>query len=316
MEISLLPSKEDGYFAEINKYIYGKIPFEKEEYKDNRYELNRVSDFYKYMRVEFSANTDNIYFTLNNFRLRDNIDTIDFNKNNTNFNCQTYNGKTVALITFDDNAIKSVFISIFNREKNKPSKFVFKYDISAQNDFINIKTVDDEIKSNYDKNRIILDITLPEITSKPPEAKLNYIIKLIENNNYFENENLKTICLIESKVSKRYKISNPENNKNVTLTEMHNNTFYYVAINVDVETNIYNESFSYSYLINPTQEKKDNSKTTVIILGSVFGGVGLIGLLFLIYCLVLKKGNLIKSHKLTRKINSESNGEFGSVLND
>ena len=81
MEISLLPSKEDGYFAEINKYIYGKIPFEKEEYKDNRYELNRVSDFYKYMRVEFSANTDNIYFTLNNFRLRDNIDTIDFNKN-------------------------------------------------------------------------------------------------------------------------------------------------------------------------------------------------------------------------------------------
>ena len=319
LEISLLPSKEDGYFAVINKYIYGKIPFEKEEYKDNRYELNRVSDFFKYMRVEFSANNDNIYFTLNNFRLGDNIDTIDFNKNNSNFNCQTYNGKTVALIMFDDNAIKSVFISIFNREKNKPSNFVFKYDISDQNDFINIKTVDDEIKSNYDKNRNTLDITLPEITSKPPEAKVNYIIKIIENNNYFENENLKTICLIESKVSKKYKISNPENNKNVTLTEMYNNTFYYVAINVDVETNIYNESFSYSYLINPTQEKKDNSKTTVIILGSVFGGVGLIGLVFLIYCLVLKKGNLIKSHKLeklTRKINSESTGELGSALND
>ena len=59
------------------------------------------------------------------------------------------------------------------------------------------------------------------------------------------------------------------------------------------------------------------SKTTVIILGSVFGGVGLIGLVFLIYCLVLKKGNLIKSsklEKLTRKINSDSTGEL--IVND
>ena len=64
---------------------------------------------------------------------------------------------------------------------------------------------------------------------------------------------------------------------------------------------------------NPTQDKKEESNTKVIILGCVCGGVGLIGVIFLIYCLVLKKGNLIKSkklEKLTGKINSNSNGEM------
>ena len=62
---------------------------------------------------------------------------------------------------------------------------------------------------------------------------------------------------------------------------------------------------------------EDETKKTEIILGCVFGAVGLIGLIFLIYCLVLKKGNLIKSNKLeklTRKINSESTGEL--IVND
>ena len=317
MEISLLSSNEDSYITEINKYIYGKIP--KDEKKYSRYELSRVSNFYKYMRIEFSANNNNIYFTLNNFQLGEKISNIKFKENNYNLVSKTYsNGKTVTIIEFVDNKITSVFLSIFNEKNDESSNFVFKYDISDQNNFINITTVDNSIEATYEQNRSTLDITLPFIEPKLPGAKVNYIIKLIEDKDYSKNESLKTISLIDSSVNKVYKISNPQTNKKITLTEINKNTIYYVAINAYVETNTYNESFSYSYLNNPTKyENKTESKTTVIILGSVFGGVGLIGLVFLIYCLVLKKGNLIKSsklEKLTKKMNPNSNGEL--IVND
>ena len=317
LEISLLPSKEDGNLVEINKYKYGKIG----EGEYNRYELSRVSNFYQYMRVEFSANNDNIYFTLNNFKLGVNIDEIDIKRNTSNFICTTSNGKTVALIKFNDTTTKSVFLSIFNIKNNQPSNFVFKYDISNQNNFTNITTVDNVINNTYDGNKSTLVIYLPKIISQPEKSKVKFVIKLIENNSYIQNESLKTISLIESKVSKVYKISNPKDNSFITLREIYKNKIYYVAINLEVIYDNYNELFSYSYLNNPTNYTiitiEDNTKKTVIILGCVFGAVLLIGLIFLIYCLVLKKGNLIKSNKLeklTRKINSESTGEL--IVND
>ena len=166
-----------------------------------------------------------------------------------------------------------------------------------------------------------MDIYLPKIISQPENSKVKFVIKLIENNSYIQNESLKTISLIESKVSKVYKISNPKDNSFITLREIYKNKIYYVAINLEVIYDNYNELFSYSYLNNPTNYTnitiEDKTKKTVIILGCVFGAVLLIGLIFLIYCLVLKKGNLIKSNKLeklTRKINSESTGEL--IVND
>ena len=273
------------------------------------------------MRVEFSANNDNIYFTLNNFKLGVNIDEIDIKRNTSNFICTTSNGKTVALIKFNDTTTKSVFLSIFNIKNNQSSNFVFKYDISNQNNFTNITTVDNVINNTYDGNKSTLDIYLPKIISQPENSKVKFVIKLIENNSYIQNESLKTISLIESKVSKVYKISNPKDNSFITLREIYKNKIYYVAINLEVIYDNYNELFSYSYLNNPTNYTnitiEDKTKKTVIILGCVFGAVLLIGLIFLIYCLVLKKGNLIKSNKLeklTRKINSESTGEL--IVND
>ena len=63
---------------------------------------------------------------------------------------------------------------------------------------------------------------------------------------------MKTISLIESKVSKVYKISNPKDNSFITLREIYKNKIYYVAINLEVIYDNYNELFSYSYLNNPT----------------------------------------------------------------
>jgi hypothetical protein len=206
------------------------------------------------MRIEFSANNNNIYFTLNNFQLGEKISNIKFKENNYNLVSKTYsNGKTVTIIEFVDNKITSVFLSIFNEKNDESSNFVFKYDISDQNNFINITTVDNSIEATYEQNRSTLDITLPFIEPKLPGAKVNYIIKLIEDKDYSKNESLKTISLIDSSVSKVYKISNPQTNKKITLTEINKNTIYYVAINAYVETNTYNESFSYSYLNNPTK---------------------------------------------------------------
>ena len=121
-------------------------------------------------------------------------------------------------------------------------------------------------------------------------------------------------------MTKVYKTSSdkPTDVFSVALTDIHNDSYYYVLINAEVVVNTYTELFSYEYLENPTSYVKPDdgsSKTTLIILFSILGGVILIGIIFLIICCHLRKGNLMKSNKLeqlTQQI--EADGELPNVL--
>ena len=114
MECNIFPSNHDGYYIDLNKYKNGKIPYEQNGYI--RYELSRINALYIFMRIEFSAHYEKIYFSLNLHKLNDDISKIDFYKNNTDviYN-EFYNGKNVLIIQFTSDDIKSVYLSIFNK---------------------------------------------------------------------------------------------------------------------------------------------------------------------------------------------------------
>ena len=322
MEISVLPSNNTGYIVEKSKYVYGQIPKNQKSY--NRYELSRINKYYKYMRIEFSSNSNNINFTLNSFKFSEDIKNINFNQNNIDFTPKINNGKTVAIINFKDDEIISIFLSVFYTSNNEDnlSNFIFKYDIIGNGeDFINIEPQGNVLDTTQDKNRSIMNITLPKFNSKITKGNkvnFNYIFKLFKNDSANKNEKFDSIALTDTKAIRIYKksITNPSpNDIIVTLTDIHNDTNYFVIGIVEVLVGAnYKELFSYLCL--EKKEEKKESNTKVIILCSVLGGVVLIGIIFLIYCLVLKKGNLIKSKKLeqlTKKMNSDSSLNLNSV---
>ena len=59
---------------------------------------------------------------------------------------------------------------------------------------------------------------------------LRYIFRLIKNNSAFQNEKFESISLINSSVIRIYKksLTYPSNNNNSILTDIHNDTIYYV----------------------------------------------------------------------------------------
>ena len=174
------------------------------------------------------------------------------------------------------------------------------------------------LDTTQDKNRSIMNISLSQIQNITKGNKVNYIFKLFKNNSADKNEKFDSIALTDTKAIRIYKKSityPPPNDNIVTLTDIHNDTDYFVIGIVEVLVGAnYKELFSYLCL--EKKEEKKESNTKVIILCSVLGGVVLIGVIFLIYCLVHKKGNLIKSKKLeqlTKKMNSESSLNLNSV---
>ena len=313
MIIDILPSNDDGVIVEKNKYIYGKIPFKQDGY--SRYELSRINSNYKFMRIEFSANYENINFALNSYKLGDDISKIDFYKNNIEFKNESYYGKTIVTIEFQNKDIKSIYLSVFNIDNNhnnnesKLSNFIFKYEIKETNDFIKIKPKEESLVSKYDRSTLTLN--LPLFESIPTGAKANYIAKLIPKENILKNENLMSLSLIESKIIKLYKKTQTDFSKNDTMTllDIHNDKDYTILISCEIEINNYNELFSFKYInIDKKIEEEEKDHTLLIVLLSVFGSIIIIAIIFIVICLVLRRGILKKRGQLdnlTKQLNEE-----------
>jgi len=265
------------------------------------------------MRIEFSANYENINFALNSYKLGDDISKIDFYKNNIEFKNESYYGKTIVTIEFQNKDIKSIYLSVFNIDNNhnnnesKLSNFIFKYEIKETNDFIKIKPKEESLVSKYDRSTLTLN--LPLFESIPTGAKANYIAKLIPKENILKNENLMSLSLIESKIIKLYKKTQTDFSKNDTMTllDIHNDKDYTVLISCEVETNNYNELFSFKYInIDKKIEEEEKDHTLLIVLLSVFGSIIIIAIIFIVICLVLRRGILKKRSQLddlTKQLN-------------
>ena len=320
MEINIFPSNNDGFVAEMDKYIYGKIPFEQKGYI--RYELNRISSLYKFMRIEFSANYDKINFALNSFKLGDDISKIDFYNSNIEFTKEDYNGKTVILIEIKDNEIKNIYLSIFNTDNSdhinnqkQLSNFVFRYEVKEQNNFSKIKPKEESLLTMYDRST--LDITLPTFDSLPSGAVINYMVKVIPSENTIESENYNSLSLIESSITKLYKKTQTDFSKkeNMQLLDLHSDKVYHVLISCEVIANNYREIFGFKYIDNATggEEEESDDKTVLIVLISVISFVVVVAVVVVIICLYVKRGNLMRTkqlNELTKQINSVSAGEM------
>ena len=320
MEINIFPANNDGFVAEMDKYIYGKIPFEQKGYI--RYELNRISSLYKFLRIEFSANYDKINFALNSFKLGDDISKIDFYNSNIEFTKENYNGKTVIIIEIKDNEIKNIYLSIFNTDNSdhlnnqkQLSNFVFRYEVKEQNNFSKIKPKEESLLWIYDRST--LDITLPTFDSLPSDSIVNYFVKVIPSENRIKNENYNSLSLIESNVTKLYKKTQTDFSKkdNMQLLDLHSDKVYHILISCEVVSNNYKEIFGFKYIDNATsgEEEENNNKTVLIVLISVISVVFVAAIIFIIICLWVRKGNLMRTkqlNELTQQINSVSTGEL------
>ena len=316
MECSILPSNNDGYYTGMNKYINGKIPYGQNGY--SRYELNRINSFYSFMRIEFSTNSDKINFALNSHKLNDDIDTLDFYKNNTDFiSHDFYNGKSVIIVQFPSDDIKSIYLSVFTTESShinkdqKKSNFIFKYEVKEKNNFINTKPESDEV-SNFDYSIGVIDITLPRIEGGTTLSKINYIAKLIPADTSVQNENLYTISSIESNSIKVYTKSQTDLSsvEKLELTDIHSDKIYYVVINCEVFDEENNEEkFGFKYIYNPTDYKDEDSKVSLKVVMIIIIIMVAIAIAFVIVFLSLKRTNLRKSiqlKELNQKLNSSN----------
>ena len=300
MEISVIPSNNDGFVAEMNKFIYGKIPFGQKGY--SRYELSRINSLYKFMKIEFSVNYDQINYAINSFKLGDDISKIDFYNSNIEFNKENYNGKTIITIEFKDTSIKNIYLSIFinkntNTEKQL-SNFVFRYEVSEKNNFIKLKPEEQSLQSNYDRST--LNVTLPTFDSLPSDSKVNYIAKLIPSENIVKGENLESLALIESKIIKIYKMTQTDfyKNESMELLDIHNDKEYYILISCEVVTDNFEEIFSFKHIIIPQYIKEETDRTLLIVLVSVISGFIVIGIVFVVIFLYLRRGNLKRTLQL------------------
>ena len=305
LEYIVLPSNHDGYYATINEYIYGKIPYEQKGY--SRYELTRINTLYKYMRIEFSSNSYKINFALN-YHKSDDSD-IDYYKNNTDFiKNEFYNGKTEIIIELIDDDIKSLYLSVFNIQKShenkekKLSNFVFKYEIKETYDFNKVKPEQSEVSDiKYERSTLIF--TLPKIFGLSLQSRVNYIAKLIPINNIVENENLYSIALMESQPIKMY--SKSANNLNeiqkMELVDLHNDKIYYVIINCEIIEINSEEKFGFQFIYNPTNynEEKENYRRN-ISLGIIIIVIAIVilAIAFGIAFFILRKINIQKSNEL------------------
>ena len=330
MDISVLPSNEVGYIAEMNKYIYGKIPYGQNGYI--RYELSRIKSIFKFMRIEFSSNYDSIAYTLNSYKIGDNISSIDFYQSNIQFSENKYNGKSVIIIEFTDDEISSIFLSVFNNNNvdhinNEKflSNFIFKYNIKEKNDFINIKPKEENLARIYKHSTLTINLT--KFDSLPDGAKVNYLVELLPSKNKIENENLNSLAKIESNIIKIYRKTQINMDKNeMQIFDLHNDSVYYALISCEVVLNNYSELFSFKYFENVTNyeneesepehepEPAEKSHTVLIVLLSLVGGFILIAAVIIFVCLYLKKSNLMTSGRLkelTKQINES--GELPDV---
>ena len=313
IECNIFPSNHDGYYIDMNKYINGKIPYEQNGYI--RYELSRINGLYNYMRFEFSANYEKIDFSLNLHKLNDDISKIDFYKNNTDFIYnEFYNGKIVLIIQFTSDDIKSVYLSIFNTEhshvnkEKKLSNFIFKYEVKEKNDFNKIRPESNEI-SNFNYNRGVINITLPNIKSEISLSKINYYVKLIPSDEIIDDENIYTISLIESKPIKIYSKLKEDVilNEELELIDIHNDKIYYIVINCEIFDKENNEEkFGFKYIYNPTDYKNEKGKVSLAVVMIVIIVFAFLAIAFVILFLYLKRTNLRKTIQL-KELNQKLN---------
>ena len=305
LESFVIPSNNDGYYAPLNVYYPSKLPLNYEGYL--RYELSRVKNIYRYMRIEFSSNTDKLNYAIININNNEKND-VDFYKNSTNFLVQEVNGgKSNLIIDFgENNNCLGVYLTVFNTENDKHinrqevlSNFIFRYQLSENKDFVIPKLEKSEI--NYSQNNGIVKLEIPKIIEDNGKyEKIKFRISILPQSKIENYEKFEDISLFESQVEKIYykEIYNFDDDYIIELKDINFDKLYYAVVQAQLTNEKDEEFINYKKINNPTNYEESSSTTYVYIIISLLLLLAIIAIGFIIGFLCLKKSNLRKTIQL------------------
>ena len=236
---------------------------------------------YHLMRLEFSSNSDYIGWSVKRTNESEN-----YRQNDTDLSFvieRWINGRE--LITMYIERGEDIYLTVFHKNKEIENEnltnYIFKYVNSAKNgDFKNYYIKNDVL--NY--NNSIKRIEIEKINKIPSYYTCNYYLRIINKDDFIENEELNTISIIASNSEKI--INGKEDNNNIIfdLNEVidEQKTYFVNAYSIINEKNSNFEYVSYSRLI--IQGRMKNERNIHLIIASL--SIGLLIIIFLFFSLI------------------------------
>ena len=214
------------------------------------------------MRLEFGSNSDLVEWTVKRTNDKDN-----YRKNDTDLSFVTekwINGRE--LLTMYIEKGEDIYLTIFTKAKiinSNLTNFIFKYVNAKKNDDFQNHIIKHSTL-NYDINTN--EISINEIKIIPPNSIIVYYLKIINQSDYIENENINTIAIMESKSSSLLK-ENDNNNIlfNIKNYIISNNNYYINTYAVIIENNNNIEYISFSGTIIKLKKELKVSRSSLIM---------------------------------------------------
>ena len=244
-------------------YHYGKL--------DNNekivYKLKGKSE-YHLMRLEFGSNSDLVEWTV---KRTNDIDSDSYMKNDTDLSFVTekwINGRELLTMYIEQG--EDIYLTLFTKSKiinSNLTNFIFKYVNAEKNDdFQNHIIKHNSLYSDINSYQISIN----KIKIIPPNSTIVYYLKIINESDYIENENINTIAIMESKSISLIKENENENDDNnilfnITNYIIRNYTYYFNVYAVIIENNNNIEYISFSGTIIKFKKELKVSKSSLIM---------------------------------------------------
>ena len=229
----IYPSERIYHFGELNKE-------EKIVYK-----LKGKSE-YHLMRLEFGSNSDLVEWTV-----KRTYDNDNYRENDTDLSFVTekwINGRELLTMYIEHG--EDIYLTIFTKNiitNLNLTNYIFKYINSKKNDdFQNHLIKHNSLK--YDINTRQIDIN--KINIIPPNSKIVYYLKIINEKDYIKDERINTIAIMESNSTSLLKDNNDNNIFfNIENYIIRNNIYYINVYAVIIEKNYNIEFISFSEIV-------------------------------------------------------------------
>ena len=243
-------------------YHYGKLD-------NNEKIVYRLKGKFEYhlMRLEFGSNSDLVGWTV---KRTNDKDSDSYRKNDTDLSFVTekwINGRELLTIYIEQG--EDIYLTVFSKSKiinSNLTNFIFKYVNAEKNDdFQNHIIKHNSLNSDINSNKISIN----KIKIIPPNSTIVYHLKIINEIDYIENENINTIAIMESKSTSLLNENN-ENDDNLILFNItnyinSNNNYYFNVYAVIIENNSNIEYISFSGAIIKFKKELKVSKSSLIM---------------------------------------------------
>jgi len=265
-------------------YQFGKI----KDYNDiQSYKLNADSNT-NYMRIQFSANSKYVTFSINDKPNERNNITL------TNKNEKIEGGSY--FLTFEKPGNSDyLYINIYlkeNSNNDKLNNYVFKYiNANTEGGFIEYKILNNKINIEINKksdNK--MDVTFNPIIYQKQEGidiSIIYRIKIVTNSDKIKDEYTSTISITESFARVRQYISDLKNDPITQELDNIPNDINYIQVIAQIKQGSIIEYVAYQTLFVGKDGSSDSKDNTTLLIGLTVGGILLIIIIILAIFVIL-----------------------------